>query len=346
MNWLDPLTTTSAQTELPSTQRSTAGVDVAVILCTKDRPEELERALASIRASCESAKQAEIVVVEEAERPRLIPGVKYVHLPREGRGFGYARNRGMEAITRDIVVFIDDDCEAERGWLDALLAPLVANPGVVGVAGAVLVRETGLIGHAESILGFPGGGLRYLDAARGRVIPINTLSTCNCAYRREAVLRAGGFLETARLGAEDSLLADRVQSVGPCVYAPQAIVYHRARGRLISVFRWFIRRGQSEIGYLHSTDRPWRSRWYLLRGSWALRLVALTGGLVLWPMLLLALPAVLLSYYLLLLWRFRYAQRYPRYRQAWWVVPFVKFTMDLGAEVGRWTALRQHWRGQ
>ena len=40
-----------------------------------------------------------------------------------------------------------------------------------------------------------------------------------------------------------------------------------------------------------------------------------------------------------MLWRFRFARRYPSHRRAWWLVPIVKITMDLGAELGRWKAL-------
>jgi hypothetical protein len=44
-------------------------------------------------------------------------------------------------------------------------------------------------------------------------------------------------------------------------------------------------------------------------------------------------------YYGAILWRFRFARAYPSHRRAWWLVPIVKVTMDLGTEVGRWKAL-------
>jgi hypothetical protein len=128
---------------------------------------------------------------------------------------------------------MDDDCEAEAGWLKALLLPLRQDDAILGVAGAVMVRECGPIGYAESILGFPGGGLRYLHSARGRVVPTRHLSTCNCAYRREAVLRVGGFPEHARLGGEDFLLAERVSGLRPrlCAGGRRLPSTTRAAGR-------------------------------------------------------------------------------------------------------------------
>jgi len=318
---------------------SAGGGDVSVVICTKDRPADLARAIASVRASGDAGCGAEIVVVEEADVPRPLPGIRYVHLPREGRGFGYARNAGVRAAGGDLVLFLDDDCEAEQGWIESLTAPLRADRRILGVAGAVLVRDCGPIGYAENILGFPGGGLRYLHGADGRVVPTRLLSTCNCAYRREAVGRAGGFPEDALFGGEDFLLAERISALGPCVYTPGAVVYHRPRGHLDAIFRWFVRRGRSEMTILaRSRDRAAFAR-HLLRSSWTLR--ALAGGVLLarWPFLALLVPPAALAYGAAILWRFRFARAYPTHRTGWWMVPIVKLAMDLGTEVGRWKAL-------
>ncbi len=312
---------------------------VSVIICTKARPAELARAIASVRASGEAGRQAEIVVVEETETAREIPGVRYVHVPPTGRGFGYVRNVGLRAAHGALVLFVDDDCEVKHGWVEALTEPFRAAPQIMGVAGTVLVRECGLIGYAENILGFPGGGVRYLHKANGRLIQTQYLSTCNCAYRREAVLQAGGFSESARLGGEDSLLAEGIITVGTCVYTPAAVVYHRPRGHLGAIFQWFIRRGQSEIGVMRVTPQLWKYLGYQLRTSWTIRLLGILSLLVYWPRVgWFILPGALV-YYALLLWRFRFARAYPTHRRAWWIVPIVKLTMDLGTEVGRWKAL-------
>jgi GT2 family glycosyltransferase len=319
-------------------------ISVSIIICTKDRPADLARALASIQASDDVARAAEIVVVEEADAPRALPGVRYIHLPRENRGVGYARNAGVRAATGDVVVFIDDDCEAEKGWADALVRPLRENSGIVGAAGAVMVRDCNRIGYAENILGFPGGGLRFVHQAGGRIIPTRHLATCNCAYRRQTVLDVGGFVEEATIGGEDTLLAERVTERGRCVYVPSAVVYHRPRGRFRAIFRWFIRRGESEILCARKRGMDAPSVRYLVRGSWTVRGIVLAAACLYWPRLVAWLPAGAAFYGAFQLWRARFALAYPRHRAAWWLVPFVKITMDAGNEIGRWKELVRHER--
>jgi mycofactocin glycosyltransferase len=318
---------------------STLGLATSIVICTKDRPDDLARAIASVRASGTFGQGAEIVVVEETDSPCPVPGTNYVPIPRQGRGFGYARNVGVRAARGEILLFTDDDCEVAGGWAEGLAAPLRNNPRILGVAGAVLVRNCGLIGYAENILGFPGGGLRYRHAAKGGVVPTRHLSTCNCAYRKEAILQAGGFVAGARLGGEDFLLAERIVALGPCVYAPDAVVFHRPRGRLPDIFRWFMRRGESEIALLQTSANRGGFLRFLLRSSWSLRAVGLLTLCLVWPPLLALLPIAVAAYYGAMLWRFRFARAYPSHRRAWWLVPVIKLVMDIGTEAGRWRAL-------
>ena len=308
---------------------------VSIIVCSKDRPEDLTEALASIRNCDEVGRHAELVVVEECPEPREIPDVRYVHLPPLGRGFGHARNSGLKAANGDILFFIDDDCRAAPGWASVLLRPFCSDPSVLGVAGAVLVKDCGPIGYAEHILGFPGGGLRSLHGARGRTVPTRHLSTCNCAYRRTSLEQIGGFPEETPWGGEDAVVAERVSAIGPCLFAPEAQVYHRTRDDLGKVFSWFVRRGRSDVATIrYRLDR----RDYmtgLLRSSWTLKSILVTGLLaaVLNPISLLALA--MLVYYGVLLRRYRFAWHYHPHRKALWLVPVVKFVMDLGTDVGR-----------
>src|SRR2546428_13020373 len=81
---------------------------VSVLICTKDRRDDVARALASLRAAGVERAGVETVVVEETARPQPIPGARYVPLPPHGRGFAHVRNRAPEAAKGSLLVFVDD----------------------------------------------------------------------------------------------------------------------------------------------------------------------------------------------------------------------------------------------
>ncbi|MDQ4051211.1 MAG: glycosyltransferase [Actinomycetota bacterium] len=65
---------------------------------------------------------------------RLFPDVRVV-LNEGPRGASATRNAGARSATGDVLAFLDDDAEATPGWLPRLVAPLRADPSVVGVGG-------------------------------------------------------------------------------------------------------------------------------------------------------------------------------------------------------------------
>ena len=297
----------------------------------------LDALLGDLRSQCYDG-EVEIVVVEETGDPRPPDGVVYIPLPVHNRGIAYARNRAIAGAAHELVAFVDDDCRVAPDWLQTLLTPF-ADADVLGVQGGVTVPEgTNAIGWAESLLGFPGGGIGRVHRACGRLQETVEVSTLNAAYRRAAVLQAGGFPEAARLGGEDYLLAKRVAEHGRLLFVPGAMVRHAARGTLPAIWRWFVRRGRAEAGLLRSRLSPPGYAGQLWRGSLLVKLM-LTGVLMLWlgwwPLVLLAgLPLVTW-------WRLRWALR-DRYVPcaAFWVAPLVRLTMDLAADAGRLSAWR------
>src|SRR5690606_23577911 len=80
-----------------------------VILTMGNRPAELRRAIDSVRA--QRGEPIELVVVGNgADVPDLDPDVTYLRLP-ENVGLPEGRNRGAEAATGEVVLFLDD-----AGW--------------------------------------------------------------------------------------------------------------------------------------------------------------------------------------------------------------------------------------
>ncbi|HTQ81289.1 MAG TPA: PIG-L family deacetylase, partial [Thermoanaerobaculia bacterium] len=116
---------------LPEILAVQEGPKISVIVRTKDRPELLAEALASLAASV--YRKAEVVLVNDGGTPPAVaaefplPLVR-VDLP-ETRGRAAAAQAGVEAATGDYVAFLDDDDLAAPEHL-ATLAGLVSSAGV------------------------------------------------------------------------------------------------------------------------------------------------------------------------------------------------------------------------
>lgn len=202
----------------PESQRTPLPVTVAI--CTRDRPERLRRALASLAMQCPAP--AEILVIDNAPsdgRTRavaqstegLIPGVRYLVEPVPGLDF--ARNRALAAASRDIVVFLDDDAVAGPGWAAAMLAPFVdARVGAVTgrvealeteTEGQQLVEANGGYSRGDVAVRLPRDEHRPLHGLRAPRIAwaVSVGSGCSLAVRRRVLLALGGFDEALDLGS-------------------------------------------------------------------------------------------------------------------------------------------------
>src|SRR6059036_2058783 len=109
----------------PTEEAMTTRLDVSVLICTRDRSALLEACLDSVLACAPAA--AEVVVVDQSadEATRLVVGrrlgsaVPVRYLRGVGTGLSRAKNQGIAACTTAVIAFTDDDCLAERGWIEA-----------------------------------------------------------------------------------------------------------------------------------------------------------------------------------------------------------------------------------
>lgn len=222
---------------------------ISVIVCTRHRPDDLKRCLASL-ARCNPAP-IEIIVVDnapETDRVRAIveavPGAFYVPEPRPG--LSCARNTGMAAARGAIFAFTDDDVEVYPNWLLPISAAF-ADQAVGCVTGQVMPAS--LKSAAAFSFEFDYGGLatgllpKTFDAAFfrqpwGEPPPVWKVGAgASMALRRNVVADVGPFDERLGAGAsgcsEDSELFHRAIGAGwTCRYEPLSIVFHHHRDSL------------------------------------------------------------------------------------------------------------------
>lgn len=225
---------------------------VSVVVCTRDRPDQLERCLTSL--SRLSARPKQIIVVDNAPttgRTRAVvgrfPNVMYVPEPRPG--LSAARNASLAHATGELIAFTDDDVTVHPQWLVGLAAAFDRD-GVEAVTGLVLAAELetpAQVAFERVIGGFNGGyrsfafGPEYFAEMRPYGVPVWRMGAgANMAVRRQTLVELGGFDERLGAGAagcsEDSEFWYRVLARGgECGYEPAAVVFHHHRRDIVGL---------------------------------------------------------------------------------------------------------------
>jgi GT2 family glycosyltransferase len=200
-----------------------------VVVATRDRVGRLRRLLDSLDA--QTVSDFEVIVVDDgsvrhgpaAELARR-HGFRHVRRDASG-GPSAARNDGWPLARAPLVAFIDDDCVATPGWLEALLA--ASGPVVQGRT----LPEAGELGPFTRSLWVEEPGPYY--------------QACNILYPRTLLEELGGFDADAfpHVG-EDTDLAWRALAAGATIdWAPDALVHHAVidlgpLGKLRMAARW------------------------------------------------------------------------------------------------------------
>ena len=220
---------------------------LTVAICTKDRPDNLTRCLNSL-LKLQEKSYFEILVVDNAPSDQrtqdvvaALPTVRYVREPKPGLDF--ARNLAISAATGEILAYIDDDVVVDRQWLDGLKEAWGENPDASAFTGLILPFE--LNTEAQILFELAGGFRRGFEKIRyGQVLPGNELypcgsgifgAGCNMAFRRDMLIKLGGFDEALDTGAPlpgggDLDIFYRVIRAGyVLVYEPRYLIYHQHR---------------------------------------------------------------------------------------------------------------------
>jgi glycosyltransferase involved in cell wall biosynthesis len=141
---------------------------------------------------------------------------RLVYHHADGRGPGRQRNLGVDRASARFLAFIDADCVAEPGWLEAGIPHLERGASIV--QGPTLTPD-----------GSPPPPFAHAIATNG---PSPLYESCNIMYSARAFREAGGFPvdlfdRTGSHMGEDTELAWQVRREGgEAVYEPRAVVRH------------------------------------------------------------------------------------------------------------------------
>ncbi len=251
---------------------SVSPLPMTVAVCTRDRPTQLARALASLVAQV--PPPAEVLVIDNAPADHvtrdLVHGhyraATYVHEPIPGLDF--ARNRALAVARHDIVAFLDDDAVAAPGWAAALYR-VFDDPGVGVCTGRVealtlegpgqrLFEANGGFSRGDQRITLPADATRPLHGRRVPLIAwaVSVGSGCSYAVRRSVGRALGGFDEALDLGRElpgggDHDFLWRTLGAGHrVVYEPAALAWHEHRRELAAAHDQIIGHQRAVLAFL------------------------------------------------------------------------------------------------
>ena len=152
---------------------------------------------------------------------------------RENRGFCAANNQGIAAGRGEFIALLNNDAEADPGWLAALQRACSSAPDIGMAASKVLAWEDPTRIDKTGHLIYPDGqnrgrGSGALDQGQfDREEEVLWPDGCAALYRRKMLDHIGGFDEDFFAYGDDAELGLRARIAGwRCLYTPAAVVRH------------------------------------------------------------------------------------------------------------------------
>jgi len=224
---------------------------ISVIIPTCARPDRLVRCLSCVQTQEFPTDDYEIIVTDDSPDDtshkiltRDFPRVRWIQGPR--RGPAANRNHGATKASGDWLIFLDDDCEPQPGWLEAGHDNIPQNPT------PDKLETPGMTSLPEVLEGktvCPSKTDHPLEEQVENLTGDNFWS-CNLAVHRKIFEELGGFDEDfLEAGGEDMEFAWRIKQIGLSTrFCSQMLVFHPPR----------------RIGWKGLWHRTWMIRWMAL----------------------------------------------------------------------------------
>lgn len=231
--------------------------DVSIIICTRNRIEDLTRCIRSIAAQRDIDHSAiELLIVDDGDIPAYkleeyramlsrLPDVELKYHKKEQPGVWLSRYLALSMVKNDIVLYFDDDAELDdQLYIRRLLDIYEQDESIVGVGGVAKGLSTSRAGKLLGVLtcqmsSSPGklspsslaGSLLQWGEAKS-VFPTEFFHGCNMSFRRYALrdMRPYPWM-TSYAVADDLYMCLLAGRYGKLVIDPNLkIIHHESPG--------------------------------------------------------------------------------------------------------------------
>ena len=250
---------------------------VSIIIPNREERPMLEKCIRAIRANTQYGNYEVIVVENNSSSKEILDyyrtlraeGIRVVRWKAEEGGasfnFSAVNNYGARFAKGEYLVFLNNDVEVGRGWLEELLG--VCMRPDVGAAGAKLVFPDGRIQSAGIVVGigsvagslFTGMNSAYSGYLHKASLmqDLSAVTAALMIVKRSAFTQAGGFDEELAVAFNDVDLCLKIRSAGLLiVYDPFAQAVHHES----------VSRGDE---YTKDKAARWRREAALMKERWA-----------------------------------------------------------------------------
>jgi GT2 family glycosyltransferase len=199
---------------------------ISVVIPTLNRGEPLQTCLEAL--NIDFPPDAEVIVVSDGGDRKSFPdlqkfrkklNLKVIHA--EHGGPASARNHGLQVVNAPVVLFLDDDCLPDPGWVESMAAAVKLDP-LVAAGGKTL---NGLPDNLYAVTAQLILDLVERDR-KTRKYPVFFFPSNNIAFPTHALRQLGGFDVNYRT-SEDRELCRRWQQAGhQLVHTPDGLLRH------------------------------------------------------------------------------------------------------------------------
>jgi GT2 family glycosyltransferase len=279
---------------------------ISLVICTVDRCQCLRKTLAAISECCSSF--AELIIIHgpsQDDTEKLLKEYDWLIdkvIDTASKNVSIVRNLGLKEASQEIIMYLDDDVIPPPYWLDSHLSFYKTHGQKCGcVAGSVRDKTkagdplqfsrgiNSLMSESKPILS-EDDAQKYISSSYW----FSGVMGANASYRRDVLLKLGGFDEFFEYFLEETDICLRSIQAGYQVYYTDKIVDHYP--------------GQSH----NRRDQTHLTCWYSLAKNTTYFSLKHALGIVPFPIFLVRLIALLLYRCFLRIIRLKFTHSLPR----------------------------------